>query len=255
MSRSGERLPLPRARDEVHRLGRTLNLMLDRLDAGLRRERRFVAEASHELRTPLALLRLELDLALSRPRSPDELLEALRSTDEEVRRLSALAEDLLTLAASGEDRPAPEPVDVRALVRSVADRFASRAAADGRRIVVHDDGVGCVRGDAGRLDRALSNLVDNALRHGVGTVEVGAHATGGTVAVSVGDEGPGLDERVRPVAFDRFTRAAKDRATPGHGLGLAIVEAIVAEHDGEVRVDAAGAGTGTRITMTLPSGE
>ena len=104
---SGERLPLPAARDEIHRLGVTLNQMLDRLDAGLQRERRFVAEASHELRTPLALLRMELDLALARPRPTEELSQPCESASEEVDRLTSLSEDLLLLAASTRARFAP----------------------------------------------------------------------------------------------------------------------------------------------------
>ena len=99
-----QRLPLPRAHDEVYRLGETLNEMLDRLDAGLERERRFVADASHELRTPLATLRAELELAARRPRTAEELEAALRSAGEEVERLVRLAEDLLTLARTDDGR-------------------------------------------------------------------------------------------------------------------------------------------------------
>ena len=93
--RSGQRLSLPPARDELHRLAQTLNAMLDRLESALERERRFVAEAGHELRTPLAMLRLELDLALARPRPPEDLRAALLSASEEVERLTGLAEELL----------------------------------------------------------------------------------------------------------------------------------------------------------------
>ena len=96
---AGERLPVPSAA-ELRRLAVTLNAMLDRLDEGLDRERRFVADASHELRTPLALLLTEVELALSGPRSPEELRDALRSAEEEVRRLIALSEDLLALAGA-----------------------------------------------------------------------------------------------------------------------------------------------------------
>ena len=196
---SGERLTLPEARDEVHRLGQTLNAMLDRLDAGLRHERRFVAEASYELRTPLALLRLELDLALSRSRSSTELLDSLRSADEEVRRLSALAEDLLLLASPPDpSQAAHTSVDVQALLEGVADRFRVRAGSDGRRITVAADDALVVHGDPGRLDRAVSNLVDNALRHGGGDVELAARAAHGAVVVSVTDHGPGIDPELAP---------------------------------------------------------
>ena len=97
---AGERLPLPAADDELRRLAITLNAMLERLDEGLQRERRFVAEASHELRTPLTLMRTEIELALAQPRPPAELTQALQSMNDEVRRLIALAEHLLERAST-----------------------------------------------------------------------------------------------------------------------------------------------------------
>ncbi len=250
---SGERLPLPVTHDEVHRLGQTLNTMLDRLDAGLRRERRFVAEASHELRTPLALLRLELDLALSRPRPADELLDALQSTDEEVRRLADLAEELLLLASSSADAEGVRaPVDVGALVHAAADRFRPRAALDGRGIEVHVEGAPTVDGAAASLDRAVSNLLDNALTHGGGDIRLDARAAGGATSISVTDHGAGIDPAFRSRALDRFTRAPEARGRRGHGLGLAIVDAIVTAHGGQVLVGAPETSPGTTVTIVFP---
>ena len=133
---AGERLPLPSADDELRRLAVTLNAMLERLDEGLQRERRFVAEASHELRTPLTLMLTEIELALAQPRPPEELTQALHSVNDEVRRLIALAEDLLERAAAEEGGLPIEarPVDLVALATRVADRF--RAAAGDRTISV-----------------------------------------------------------------------------------------------------------------------
>ncbi len=169
--RADRRLPLPPARDEIHRLGETLNDMLDRLEEGLARERRFVADASHELRTPLASLRTELELALRRPRSQEELTFALHSAAEEVERLVRLAEDLLVLARADDGRlPLRlERHSVREVLDAVAGRFDSRAAASGRalEVVVQEDST--FTGDRLRLEQALGNLVDNALRHGSGT--------------------------------------------------------------------------------------
>ena len=129
---SGRRLSVPEARDEVRRLGETLNEMLERLDEGLLRERRFVADAGHELRTPLALLRTELELALRGERSHEELKDALRSATEEVERLIRLSEGLLALERSGWAELRLEELDARELLDGVARRFASRAAAAGR---------------------------------------------------------------------------------------------------------------------------
>src|SRR6059058_5186933 len=125
----GERLPVPSTRDEVERLGSTLNEMLGRLEAGLQRERDFVADAGHELRTPLALLRTELELALRHGQSEEELREALRVSVEEVDRLAQLADDLLLIARSDRDGLPlrVEPLPARELLSSVATRFQWRA--------------------------------------------------------------------------------------------------------------------------------
>ena len=251
---SGERLPLPAARDEVRRLGLTLNRMLDRLDAGLQRERRFVAEASHELRTPLALLKLELDLALAHQRPADELLAALHSADEEVDRLTRLSDDLLLLAASQDGRSQPDrtDVDVGSMLETLAARFSARAQQEGRRITVASEGRLVARAHAGRLERALSNLVDNALRHGAGDVELSSHWSEGQVSILVIDHGTGMDDAFRARAFESFSRASTARSQDGQGLGLTIVHAIVSEHQGTVTIENRAGGDGTIAKITIP---
>ncbi len=231
------RLPLPVAHDEMYRLGTTLNAMLDRLDAAAARERDFVAEAGHELRTPLALLRIELDLALDRRRSPAELLAALRSASEEVERLTGLAEDLLLLADS-EDARVLEPVEIRVdgMLREVARRFSTLAEQGDRRIAVVVEQGTTVRGDPDRLGRAVGNLVHNAVLHGDGKVTIRAGVKDRCVEVSVEDEGPGVPLDLRERAFDGMSRAPGARASRGHGLGLAIVRVIVEEHGGTVQI-------------------
>jgi heavy metal sensor kinase len=250
----GERLPLPEAEDEVRRLGVTLNAMLDRLDEGIQRERRFVAEASHELRTPLALLRLELDLALSRSRTNEELVAAVGSASEEVDRLTRLARDLLVLASSDEERLplARSRFDLGELLASVTGRFA--ASAEGRSLRVTGDVPLQVEGDRDRLDQVLGNLVDNALRHGGGEVVMDASEQDGQVVIRVSDEGPGLAADFKDHAFDRFSRGAVGTRADGRGLGLAIVQAIVRAHGGEVTIDDRAEGTGTVVSVHLPSG-
>jgi heavy metal sensor kinase len=254
---SDDRLPLPAAHDELFRLGQTLNAMLDRLDAGLQRERRFVAEASHELRTPLALLRMELDLALSRPRSADELLAALDSASEEVHRLTRLSEDLLLLAASDDGRLELDKtdVDVGDLLETVATRFSTTATSQGRKVGVTGEFPLVIRADRARLDQALSNLLDNALRHGLGDVEVSASQRDGMVSISVRDQGPGVEPDFRDRAFDRFSREPGARPTGGRGLGLAIVRAIVEEHHGTLDVREDAAGRGFAVALELPGGQ
>ncbi len=236
---AGERLPLPSADDELRRLAVTLNAMLARLDDGLQRERRFVAEASHELRTPLTLMLTEVELALAQPRPPDELTQALHSIDVEVRRLIALANELLERAGA-EEGPLPiesRPVDLVDLATRVANRFD--ATAGERAIRVTAPRPVEVRGDAARLDRALSNLIDNALRHGAGDVAIEIRATSGGALLTVIDEGTGTP------ADDTSTRA-------GSGLGLTIVREIVRAHGGTVEVLRVESRTHVRVELASP---
>jgi two-component system OmpR family sensor kinase len=252
--RPGRRLPLPRARDEIHRLGETLNAMLSRLEAAFARERRFVADASHELRTPLALLRTELELALRRPRSARDLEDALRSAAEEVDRLSSLAEDLLVLARVDEGAlpVRRSPIEAVELLDTVARRFAARAADEGRTLEVADAGDAPLAADRARLEQALGNLVDNALRYGAGTIRLDARRHDGHVELRVGDEGPGFPPEFLPRAFERFTRADEARGRGAAGLGLAIVDAIARAHGGTAEA-ANKPGTGALVWLTLPT--
>jgi heavy metal sensor kinase len=249
-----QRLPLPGAEDEIRRLGETLNEMLERLDAGLARERRFVADASHELRTPLATLRTELELAMRRPRSAEELEDALLSAGEEVERLVRLAEDLLVLARSDESSllRRVERLRVSDVFEGVAGRTEARFGEARRALEVRAPEGQEMTGDRLRLEQALGNLVDNALRYGDGTVRLEARRENGWVAMSVSDEGRGFPPAFLPNAFDRFTRADAARGGGGVGLGLAIVDAIARAHGG--RATAANRdGAGAVVTMFVPA--
>jgi len=250
-STSAQRLPLPTAHDEVYRLGVTLNEMLERLDAGLERERRFVADASHELRTPLATLKTELEVALRQPRSAAELEHAIDSAAEETDRLVRLAENLLLVARSdqGALTVARDPIAVDALLAEVAGRFGRSAEAAGRIIEVEDSGAE-LAGDRERLDQALGDLVENALRHGAGEVRLHAVEHDGFVELHVTDQG-GFDELFLPRAFERFTRADDARTGEGTGLGLAIVAAIARAHGGSAHA-ANLAGGGADVWLTAP---
>lgn len=251
-----ERLPVPPTGDELERLGTTLNEMLERLQGALEREREFVAEAGHELRTPLALMRAELDFALHYARTEDELRAAIRTASEETDRLVALSQALLLIASSDRGRLAlqVEVIGVRDLIESVRARFAWRAEELGRPLglEVEPPAGFSLHGDRLRLEQALGNLVDNALRHGAGQVRVRARVDGGRCSVGVSDEGPGFDAAFAPLAFERFSR---DRGRggggeAGSGLGLAIVQTIAQAHGGEAQiVQRAG---GVEVVLSLP---
>jgi two-component system, OmpR family, sensor kinase len=249
----GERLPVPPTGDELQRLGETLNDMLDRLESALERERDFVADAGHELRTPLALLRTELELALRQAETAEELREAVRRSSHEAERLSQLAEDLLLIARADRGRLPlrRELIDVDALFASVTSRFDWRAEELGKRIrSIRGPGVS-VHGDRLRLEQALGNLVDNALRHGGDEIWLSAVSADGQVELHVGDSGDGLRADVLARAFDRFTRADPARGGGGAGLGLAIVRTIAESHGGRAHI-ANGEAAGADVWLSLP---
>ena len=250
----GERLPVPETGDEVERLGETLNAMLERLEVALERERDFVADAGHELRTPLALLRTELELALRHSASTEELREAVRSSSEEVERLGQLAEALLLIAQSDKGKlPLQlETLEASELLTTVASRFEWRAQDAGRPLRATVASGLEVHGDRIRLEQALGNLVDNALRHGGGEVLLSASATDGLVELHVTDEGGGVSPDFLEQAFERFTRADPARSRGGSGLGLSIVRVIAEAHGGSAHLANRGLG-GTDAWVVLPS--
>jgi heavy metal sensor kinase len=249
-----ERLPVPEADDELRRLGQTLNAMLDRLETAIERERTFVDDASHELRTPLTLHKTELELALRYGTSPAELRAAIASAIEEADRLAQLAEDLLVVARSEKGRLPlkAERVELERLLEDVATRFDSRLAESGRSLRVDPPAAGLeVEADRLRLEQALTNLVDNALRHGAGEVHLSARAREGGVELHVADTGPGFPPEFIERAFDRFSRADGGRARGGSGLGLAIVDAIARAHLGSAHA-ANRSGGGADVWITVP---
>jgi two-component system OmpR family sensor kinase len=251
--RPGERLPVPQTRDEVERLGETLNAMLARLEAALIRERTFVADAGHELRTPLALLRTELELALRHGEGVEELRQALRRSSEEVDRLAQLAEALLLIARSDQGQLALqldelEPAD---LLDSIVTRFEWRAREAGRPISAAAAPGLRLRGDRMRLEQALGNLVENALRHGEGEVKLSAAGQDGVIDLHVRDQGAGFPPDFIADAFTRFARPDQDRARAGSGLGLSIVRTIAEAHEGSAHA-ANPPGGGADVWLSLP---
>jgi two-component system OmpR family sensor kinase len=232
-----ERLPVPPSDDEIGRLGVTLNEMLARLETAFERERSFVSDASHELRTPLAILKSELELALQAGRSVEDLQAALRSAGEETDRLVQLAEDLLVIARSDQGRLPirPEPVLLDGLLDGVRSRYLLRAEGLGIAIELQAQHPGVeVVADSLRLEQALGNLLDNALRYGARHVSLEAAVEAEAVELHVRDDGPGFPEDFRDRAFERFARADAGRGRGGAGLGLAIVAAIAQAHGGSV---------------------
>jgi two-component system, OmpR family, sensor kinase len=257
LSEPGHRLPVPGTRDEIARLGVTLNELLGRLEQALDRERRFVDDASHELRTPLAILKTELEIALRNAQTKEELDAALRSAAKESEALSRIAEDLLILARADRGRlpVARSDVDLLELSRHVAEGFRARAADHGVKLEVRGDDGMTLRADPIRVRQALTNLLDNALRHTPtgGDVGVDVRAGGDALLIEVTDTGPGFRPDLLANAFEPFVRdeAPRTRGDGGAGLGLAIVRAVVEAHGGSVAIKNRP-GAGASVLLRFP---
>jgi heavy metal sensor kinase len=250
----GQRLPVPPTDDEVARLGATLNAMIDRLEVALARERTFVSDASHELRTPLAILKTELELAMRGSRTTEELEAALRSAADETDRLAQLAEDLLVIARSDHGKLPIRQVDVAVadVVGGVTERFARRVADHGGSLGTNVPEGLRIQADPLRLEQALGNLIDNALRHGGRTIEIRVERNGDTVELHVGDDGPGFPPDFLPMAFERFSRADAARGRGGAGLGLTIVATIAKAHGGHAEARNGPSG-GADVWVAIPA--
>ena len=245
------RVPEPPVNDEVGRLARTMNRMLDRLEQFTVRQRRFVADASHELKSPLAATRSDLERVLAHPEQSDweEVASGLLLDNA---KMSRLVDDLLYLARhdSSDQPPVRSLVDFDAIVRSeLRRRPPERVRIDTSRITPCE-----LVGDPDQLARVVRNLVDNAVRHARETVVVTLAETDGNVTLTVADDGPGIPPADHERIFHPFTRldTSRSRDTGGAGLGLAIVRDIVRAHRGSVTVE--DNEPGARFVVRLPRG-
>jgi signal transduction histidine kinase len=246
------RVPDPPGDDEISRLAGTMNRMLERLEAGQQRARRFVSDASHELRSPVAAIRQFAEVALAHPErtAVGELAEVVLEEDA---RLQRLVEDLLLLTRIDEGT-IPHPtgaVDLDDLLLEDAARL--RATTD-LKIDVRSVSAGRVIGDAEQLERLIRNLTDNAARHARGVVRLSLQEVDGRTILRVDDDGIGVDPAEREHVFQRFVRldAARDRDSGGSGLGLSIVREVATFHGGSVRMLDSDLG-GTRFEVDLPT--
>jgi signal transduction histidine kinase len=245
------RVPDPPTDDEIGRLARTMNRMLERLDRAQARQRRLVSDASHELRSPVAAIRQHAEVALAHPgrTSASELAATVLAED---LRLQRLAEDLLLLTRADEHTLGlrRRPVDLDDLVFDEARRLRG---VSGVRVDTTGVSAGRVDGDAAGLRRVLRNLGDNAARHAGSQVAFSVAEHDGVVRLRVEDDGPGIPEADRERVFERFVRldGARARDDGGSGLGLAIVAELVAAHGGTVAI-ASGPAGGARVEVTLP---
>jgi len=248
-TRLHRRVPVPPRDDEIARLARTMNGMLDRVEAATEQQQRFVADASHELRSPLARLRTRLEVSLAHPDGDPQA--AARELLADVVDLGRLLDDLL-LSVRLDSEPVlhREPVDLDDLVLQEARRLRAEGCTT---VDTSDVGAARVSGDAGELARAVRNLADNASHHAASIVRFGVREHAALSVVTVTDDGPGIPREDQSRIFERFARLDESRSRDegGAGLGLAIVRDIVLRHGGSITVDSAP-GRGTRFIVELP---
>jgi heavy metal sensor kinase len=246
--------------EEFERLALAFNGMLDRLQKASESQRRFTDYAAHEMKTPLTVMQGNLEVVLQRPRSAEEYRDVLVSNLSQVQRLIVLTRSLLTLARFAGDRPPVElvPLALEPLLRELIDDLTP--VAEDRRIslVLEQESVRPVLGDAERLKQVFINLLDNALRYTDpgGTVTLRLSGAGNEVLVAVQDTGQGIAREHLPMLFERFYRTdpARARDSGGHGLGLPIVKEIAEAHHGSISVKSE-VGKGSVFTLTLPAAQ
>ena len=245
--------------DELGELVRTFNDMLERLESSFNGLKQITADASHELRAPLALMRTEVEVALSRPRSQTEYVRVLRSVDSEIQHLTAMTERLLILARAdaGALHPTAEMIDVADFMHEVAARWMTTAGKRDVKLHVEGPNTGTMVADPSLLRRLMDNLLDNAIRHSPrgGKVWLRALDETATWMIEVRDEGPGVPAEEREAIFERFSRTddARTRQGGGAGLGLALSVAIAKVHGGTLSLAPESGSGGAVFILRLPN--
>ncbi len=259
------RLEPPTVDDEIGRMARSLNVLLERLHGALDANRRFAADAAHELRSPVTAMAGEIDVALRRERTPAEYRDTLALVRDRLSSLSAVISDLMLLvrAQEGRETVLRQELSLEMLVKNSLERLQPVARSRGIQVTVHDVASLWTYGDAGLLGRVFDNVLENAIRynHEGGAVAVHAAFTDsaadawepGRIVVRVTDTGPGIPEGEAERVFERFYRvdASRNRHTGGAGLGLAIAREVLAVFQGTIRVEQTSP-RGTTIGIQLP---
>jgi two-component system, OmpR family, heavy metal sensor histidine kinase CusS len=258
-TRLDRRLEITCADDELGRLGRTLNDMIERLERSFSRIRQFTADAAHELRTPLAVIRSSAEVALREPRSPEQDRQVLEEIVEESERLGRIVAQLLDLCREdhGLVTESQRVIWLDSLAREVAELMQIAAQEKGVRLSAADLSPGCVRGDADRLRQLLINVLDNAIKYtpSDGLVTVKSTSASGRVLIEVTDTGAGIPAEHLQNVFERFYRvdASRSGGIDGTGLGLALCRSIAEAHRGRIWIESEP-GRGTKVSLELPCG-
>jgi len=248
----------PTGADELGRLAGSFNAMLDALersmsalDASVHAQRQLVADASHELRTPVTSMRTNIEILQQQGQDmdPEDTRRLLGDVVEQIEELTLLMNDLIELARGEEPRADAEDLRLDLLVSEVAERARRHAPATPLHVELEPS---LITGVPARLERAVGNLIDNAVKYSPPGAPVEVRLRQG--ALSVRDHGPGIAAQDLPHIFDRFYRGAEARGRPGSGLGLAIVRQVAAQHGGSVTAEPAPGG-GTLMCLRLSDTE
>jgi signal transduction histidine kinase len=260
-----DRVPRRGTNDEFDQLAANLNGMLDQIERLMTGMREVTDNVAHDLKTPLARLRARLELALLGPGDPAQS-EAIRAAIEEADRLLATFNALLSIAeaeaASG--APAGEPLDLAEIALAVIELYEPVAEEKGFSLRFDGAPGTMIRGDRHLLSQAVANLLDNALKYGIGVggggdITIAVGRSDGRAVLEVADCGPGIPEEDRESVFDRFVRLEPSRSTPGNGLGLSLVRAVIRRHGGSVslgenhRADRPAGSAGLKVRIEFPA--
>lgn len=252
-----DRLPPHPAKDEIGSIVTTFNEMISRLDFSFRQMKQFSADASHELRTPLAVMRTQLETALTAEASDAELKSIAANCLDETMRMSVIIDNLLLLARADakQDLIKREPVDFQNIVRNTFDESVILASHKSIRVTLRELQGANIIGDEPRLRQMLLNLIDNAIKYNRvnGEIDISLTRENGSCKIRIKDTGIGIPEAQIPRIFDRFYRVdkARTRALGGSGLGLSIVQWIVEAHDGTIEVSST-VNQGSEFCVKLP---
>jgi heavy metal sensor kinase len=257
VSQLNRRLPILGTGDEIDELAATFNQAFSRLEKAVGEMKQFTASMAHELRTPLTALRGEAELALLHSRSIDDCKSTLANQIEQFDKLNNVIHQLLTLAQaeSGELQMARDDIDVTSLLQELVDTFSLVASEKGVSLELASIPDLTLTGDRQWLERAMINLIDNAIKYtpAKGRVSVSGRREGGEIVLEVADNGRGISQEALPRIFERFYRAdpSRSKEIEGVGLGLSLVKWIVEQHRGTINVESR-TDQGTRFSILFP---
>ncbi|PAU94285.1 two-component sensor histidine kinase [Aliifodinibius salipaludis] len=256
-----KRIPVNyQVRDELTDLAETFNMMLNRLQKGFEREKRFTSDAAHELMTPLSSLQSDAEIMLRKPRSKEEYRETIQRMLTETRRMSEMVHLLLQLSrVESVHRSQPETINISRITEAVADQHQESAQAKNISIQTQIDPELQVRAHGAYIEEVINNLMENAVKYtpNGGQVKLQLQRSSGKAVIHLSDTGIGFDEETKKHLFERFYRANEltVQEQSGSGLGLPLVKAIIELYGGRIRAYSEGEGKGSTFVVELPLSE